>query len=363
MIEHIHKCSDRNQTYSQRLKELQMYESEVKNKLDVMTTENNNITMRLRQKVEQIERENNSLIHDISSVPIRSPTKTRQDEIEELNQLDDVTQQSVNEYSRKVQARINSHSDEINEEFEAMQIRLKDHFKNFAISVRDKFEREVIQDGINQEFDKLSPIKRLNTNEDEQYESDESHSHLSGVNDSEEECVNDDCLSPEIRDLKNNLLQTYSSPLKECQSAINTTADFRKTSKIEKDLEHMDPIERSKKKDRSVSVEQQLRRDQMKQRLGNFKMKGTTCSNSGLKQDMIKSVRLLNAFDSADPYPDLKYTNNVVTPSAQNIGSSPLKTTKHSLSRTKSAAAFKQNNVRRKKDDLVKTLLFSNRNR
>lgn len=363
MLEHIYKCSDRNQAYSQRLKELQMYESEVKNKLDEMTTENNNITMRLRQKAEQIERENNTLVHDISSVPTRSPAKTRQEEIEELNQFDDVTQQSVNEYSRKVQTRVNSHSDVINQEFEAMQQRLKEHFKRFAITVRDRFEREVIHEGIHQEFDKLSPIKRLNTNEDEQNESDDDGSHLSGVNDSEEECLNDDCLSPEMRLLKNNILQTYSSPLKECQSAINTTAEFRKTTKLEKDIEYMDPTERSKKKDRSASVEQQIRRDQMKQRLENSKMRTGGYTSSGFKQDIIKSARLLNAFDTEDPYPDIKYTNNVATPKAEILQSCLPKSTKNSLSRTKSAAALKQNNVRRKKNDLVKSLLFSNRNR
>ena len=360
MLEHIHKCSERNQELSWRLKELQIHESDVKNKLDSLTTENNNITMRLSQKAEQLERENSAMIHHIGSVPSRSPQKTRQDEIDELNEYDNVTQNSVNEYSRKVQSRITAHTNEINLEFERMQQRLMDHFKRFANTVRDRFEREVIKDGINQEFDKLSPIKRISTYDDEQNETGED-SHLSGVNGSDEESLNDEWLSPEMRLLKHNLIKAYTSPLKEYQSVINTTADFRKTSRVEKDLEHMDPIEKNKKKDRSVSIKQ--RRDNMKIRLENSKLRSSIGSNSGLNQEIIKSARLWNAFDTTDPYPDFKYTTNLVSPSVPQLSSSPQKSTRATLSRTKSVALYEQNNVRRKKNELVKTLLYSNRNR
>jgi len=141
--------------------------------------------------------------------------------------------------------KINSHNSEISQEFERMQERLREHFKRFALKVRDKFEREVIQNGINQEFEKLSPIKPRDFNYEDRVEAGED-SPLDNVNESEERIVNDDCLSPPLKEKKNNLVRAYTSPLREYQSAINTTADFRKINNIEKDLEFMDVAQRTK---------------------------------------------------------------------------------------------------------------------
>lgn len=227
MLEHIRKCTEKNSELSERLKEVQVRESEVRNKLDEMTTENNNITMRLNQKSEQYERENAMILHDISSVSTKSPQKTRQDEIEELNEFDNVTQYSVNNYAKKVEDRITSHSNDINNEFERMQERLREHFKRFANRVRDRFEREVIQTGINQEFEKLSPIKNAKSYDEERIDNVESN-HLTGVNESDEQELNDECLTPEMRETKKKLVKAYTSPLKEYQVAIDSTAEFRK---------------------------------------------------------------------------------------------------------------------------------------
>lgn len=362
MLEHIRKCTEKNEELSERLKELQVNESDVRNKLDEMTTENNNITMRLNQKSEQFERENTMMMHDISSISSNPPQRTRQDEIEELNEFDNVTQQSVNNYANKVEERIAAHTDDINKEFERMQERLKEHFKRFANRVRDRFEREVIQTGINQEFDKLSPIKRAHTYDEERMEIGESN-HLSGVNDSEEQELNDECLSPEMRETKQKLVQAYTSPLREYQAAIDTTAEFRKISKLEKDLEFMDPQQKIKKYERSTSLDQQKRRDEMKKRLESSKMGQTLGSKEENTQHLIKSARLLNAFDSSEAYPDHKFTANFAVPSVPQTLSATPNQKSPSQTRVKNETVYQQNNVRRKKDELVKTLLLNNRNR
>ena len=185
MLEHIHKTNSKNEELNKRFKGLKTQENEIRNRLDEMTTENNNVTMRLNQKVEQLEKENGSLLHDISSIPEGSPSRTRQDEINELNEFDNVSQKSVNKYIKRVDQKVKSHNDEINAEFERMQERLKEHFKFFANNVRDKFEREVIQVGINQEFEKLSPIKQQNESYDENDETGED-SRISGINERDE---------------------------------------------------------------------------------------------------------------------------------------------------------------------------------
>ena len=361
MLEHIKKCTEKNEELSEELKELQIRESEVKNKLDEMTTENNNITMRLTQKSEQYERENAMILHDISSVSTKSPQRTRQDEIDELNEFDNVTQYTVNNYAKKVENKITSHANEVNSEFERMQERLREHFKRFANRVRDRFEREVIHAGINQEFDKLSPIKKANTFDDERLETGESN-HLSGVNESEEQELNDEWLTAEMRETKNKLVKAYTSPLREYQTAIDTTAEFRKITKLEKDLEYMDPIQKLRKSERSTSLDQQRRREEMKKRLESSKM-GQTMGNRGNNQDLAKSARLLNAFDTHDPYPENKFTINFVVPSVPQTVSVTPKEKSSSLSRIKSENVYGQNKVRRKKDELVKALLLNNRNR
>ncbi len=79
--------------------------------------------------------------------------------------------------------------------------------------------------------------------------------------------------------------------------------------------------------------------------------------------DMMKSSRLWNAFDTNDPYPDQKFTTNITSASVPQTLTPHSKTPRLSLYKTKSGSSKGGNKNRRKKDELVKTLLFSNRNR
>jgi len=362
MLEHIEKVNQKNKALSSKLKDLNAEENEIRNKLDFMTTSNNNDTMKLNQKVEHIERENDTLLHDINSIPTGPLEKTRQEELEELNEFDNVNYKTVNKYIKRVDNKVNEHSDEISDAFEAMKERLRDHFKYFAESVRQKFEREVIHVGINQEFEKLSPIKNRDEYDEDFIETGED-SRLSGIDESEDKPVNDACLSPEMKELKTNLVRAYANPLEEYQSSINTTAEFGKNMRLQKDIKYMSMRQRHDKNERSASVEQKTKRELMKKRLNASKMRQTIASKEESPLNMVKSARLWNAFDSNDPYPDKKYTTNVNSPSVPQTLTPNSKRGKPSLNKSKSSTVYTENKVRRKKDELVKTLLFSNRNR
>lgn len=362
MQEHLHKTNAKNHEMTERLKQLQTQENELRNRLDQMTTDNNNITMRLSQQVEHLERENGSILHDISTIPTGQSTRTRQDEIDELNEFDNVTQKSVSKYIKRVDKKIADHTNEINEEFSRVQERLRDHFKLFANAVRDKFNQEVIQEGINQKYEKLSPIKQREHSDDDQLETGED-SRLTGINEEDDQFGNDECLSPELREVKNHLVRAYTSPLNEYQSAINTTADFRKSANLEKDLKYTDMTYRHHKNERSTSVEQKKKREDMKKRLDASKFKTGTVPNSAQPQDVVKSARLWNGFDTYDPYPDRKYTTNVTSPSVPQTLTPVSKAKTINLGKAQSVSVSKPNNIRKKKDELVKTLLYSNRNR
>lgn len=101
MLQHIQKCADKNAELSERLSKVQIQENELRNRLETLKVEQFN-TMKYHQAVEHIEKENATLMHDISSIPSGIPTRTRQDEIEELNEYDNVTQNSVNKYIKNV---------------------------------------------------------------------------------------------------------------------------------------------------------------------------------------------------------------------------------------------------------------------
>eukprot|EP00343_Euplotes_focardii_P011030 CAMPEP_0205827930 /NCGR_PEP_ID=MMETSP0206-20130828/33562_1 /ASSEMBLY_ACC=CAM_ASM_000279 /TAXON_ID=36767 /ORGANISM="Euplotes focardii, Strain TN1" /LENGTH=318 /DNA_ID=CAMNT_0053129275 /DNA_START=598 /DNA_END=1554 /DNA_ORIENTATION=+ len=318
--------------------------------------------MKLTQKVEHIERETEGIIHDIGSIPSGPLEKTRQEELEELNEFDNIDYKTVNKYIKKVDHKINDHSDEISEAYEAMQDRLRDHFRIFAESVREKFEREVIHSGIKQEFEKLSPIKNRDDYDEDFIETGED-SRLSGIDETEERPGNDGCLSPDMKQLKSHLVKAYTNPLEEYQTSINTTAEFGKNLRLQNDLKYMSMKQRHEKSERSASVEQKQKREKMKKRLGASKMRKTTTSYDESPMDVVKSARLWNAFDSTDPYPNQKYTTNVSSPSVAHSLTPSNKNEKGSLNKTKSASIYGEQKVRRKKDELVKTLLFSNRNR
>mmetsp|Transcript_2991 Transcript_2991/g.2471 ORF Transcript_2991/g.2471 Transcript_2991/m.2471 type:complete len:244 (+) Transcript_2991:1-732(+) len=243
-----------------------------------------------------------------------------------------------------------------------MQDRLRDHFRIFAESVREKFEREVIHSGIKQEFEKLSPIKNRDDYDEDFIETGED-SRLSGIDETEERPGNDGCLSPDMKQLKSHLVKAYTNPLEEYQTSINTTAEFGKNLRLQNDLKYMSMKQRHEKSERSASVEQKQKREKMKKRLGASKMRKTTTSYDESPMDVVKSARLWNAFDSTDPYPNQKYTTNVSSPSVAHSLTPSNKNEKGSLNKTKSASIYGEQKVRRKKDELVKTLLFSNRNR
>lgn len=227
MLQHIEKLNSKNEQLSERLKEVKAQENEIRNRLDFMTTENNNETMKLTQLAEHLEKENGTILHDISTIPTGSPRKTRQEEIEELNEYDNVTQKSVDKYIKRVDKRVTVYDEDVSDAFERMQERLREHFKVFANRVRDKFEKEVIHNGINQEFEKLSPIKG-NLDYDEDYVETGEDSKLSGIEDSEEKGVNDECLTPDLKQMKTTLVKASTNPLEEYQNSINTTAEFGK---------------------------------------------------------------------------------------------------------------------------------------
>lgn len=362
MLQHIDKVNSKNEEVSSRLRELQMQENEIRNRLDFMTTDNNNATMRLTQQCEHLEKENGTILHDISTIPVGSPRKTRQEELEELNEYDNVTTKTVNKYLKRVDGKVSSHNDEINEAFEKMQERLRGHFKIFANNVRDKFEKEVIQMGINQEFEKLSPIKRRDDFDEDYVETGED-SRLSGIHESEERIGNDDCLSPELKQMKTTLVRAYTNPLEEYQSSINTTAEFGKNARLQKDIKYMSLKHRMEKQERSASVEQKQKRENMKKRLNASKLRQSLGGTGISPNEMVKSARLWNAFDSTDPYPDKKFTTNVSSPSVPQTLTPNSKSAKVSLFKAQSTSVYAENNVRKKKDEIVKTLLFSNRNR
>lgn len=362
MLQHIEKVNEKNQEMSNRVKELHSQENELRDRLDYMTTENNNETMKLKQQVEHTSRENDTLLHDLSSIPSGPLEKTRQEELEELNEFDNVNEKTVNRYIKKVDNRIYDHCDEISEAFIALQERLRDHFRIFSDSIQDKFEREVIHNGINQEFEKLSPIKNK-YDDDEDEEDTGAESKLSGINESDEKPGNDECLTPELSHMKNTLVRASTNPLEEYHSTINTTAEFGKNARLQKDIMYMSVNQRNQKDERSTSVEQKIRRENMKQRLSLSKMRQSIGSNNETPLKVVKSSRLWNAFDSNDPYPDKKFTTNMngsVTPQSVTPTN---KRRRKSLNKTKSSTMLGDKKVRRKKDELVKTLLFSNRNR
>lgn len=125
----------------------------------------------------------------------------------------------------------------------------------------------------------------------------------------------------------------------------------------------MDPLQRTKKFERSTSLDQQKRREEMKKRLESSKMGQTLGNREETTHNLMKSARLLNAFDSTEAYPDNRFTANFAVPSVpQTIAMTPNQKSS-SLTRIKSETVYQQNNVRRKKDELVKTLLLNNRNR
>lgn len=362
MLQHIDKMNEKNQEMSDRIKDLHSQENELKNRLDYMTTENNNETMKLNQQVEHTTRENDALMHDLSSIPSGPLEKTRQEELEELNEFDNVNEKTVSRYIKKVDNRIHDHCDEISEAFIALQERLRDHFQIFSDSIQDKFEREVIHNGINQEFEKLSPIKNKYDDE-EDYEDTGAESRFSGIDESEEKPRNDECLTPELSQMKNTLVRAYTNPLEEYHSTINTTAEFGKNVRLQKELQYMNTKQRNQRDERSTSVEQKIKRENMNHRLGLSKMRQSLGSNNQSPLKAVKSSRLWNAFDSNDPYPDKKFTTNMngsVTPQSVTPTN---KRRRKSLNKTKSSTIVGEKKVRRKKDELVKTLLFSNRNR
>lgn len=363
MLQHIEKINNKNQEIAERLREYKTQENELRNRLEYMTTENNNETMRLTQQVEHIEKENGTILHDISSIPVGSPRKTRQEELEELNEFDNVSQKAVNKYIKKVDKKINNHTTDIDDAFERMQDRLRNHFKVFANNVREKFEKEVIHMGINQEFEKLSPIKQRNE-DDEDYIDTEENSRLSGINESEERRGNDHCLSPELKEMKTHLVKAYANPLEEYQNSINTTAEFGKNARLQKDIRYMNIKQRHDKNERSSSIEQIRKRENMVKRLNASKLRSSmTGTVDKVATDTIKSARLWNAFDTQDPYPDHKYTTSITSPSVPQTVSPHCKTPRLSLYKSQSTNVYGDSNVRNKKDELVKTLLFSNRNR
>ncbi len=263
MLEHLEKMNAKNEEMTSKLKDLNSQENEFRNKLDEMTTENNNNTMKLNQQVEHLERENEALLHDINSIPTGPVEKTRQEELEELNEFDNVTDKTVNKYIKKVDMKVNAHTDEISDAFEALQDRLREHFMQFTENVRNKFEREVIHVGINQEFEKLSPIKSRDE-EDEDFIETGEDSRLSGIDESIERKANDACLSPELKQMKRSLVKAYTNPLEEYQTSINTTAEFGKNMRQQKDLKYMSVRQRHDRNERSASVEQKSKRDNMK---------------------------------------------------------------------------------------------------
>lgn len=357
MLQHIEKVNNKNQEMADRLKDLQTQENELRNRLEYMTTENNNETMRLAQQVEHLEKENGTILHDISTIPVGSPGKTRQEELEELNEYDNVTQKSVNKYIKRVDKRISDHNDDISQAFERMQERLREHFKLFANNVRDKFEKEVIHMGINHEFEKLSPIKQRDT-DDEDYVDTGEDSRLSGINDTDDRPGNDNCLSPELKTMKNTLVKASANPLEEYQSSINTTAEFGKNKRLQNDIRYMSMKQRHDKNERSSSIEQVKKRDQMKKRLNASKLRKSISAVDKGNTDMVKSARLWNAFDTQDPYPDQKFTTNVSSPSLQKTLSPHSKTPRSVLSKTQSMGGYVDTNVRRKKDEIVKSILL-----
>jgi hypothetical protein len=357
MMQHIEKVNAKNEEVSNGLKSLNTQEHDIKNRLDYMTTENNNETMKLIQQCEHLERENGSALHDISSIPTGTPTKTRQEELEELNEFDNVTDKSVTKYIRKVDKRVTQHTDEISEAYEAMQERLRGHFRVLADSVRDKFEREVIHLGINQEFEKLSPIKTRDEYDDDYAETGED-SRLSGIQSSDEKLHNDECLPLDLKQMKTILVKAYTNPLEEYQCSINTTAEFGKNARLQKDIKYMSMKQRHDRFERSGSVEHREKRENMKNRLKTSRMATSVHAIEKSQANMVKSARLWNAFDNCESYPDQKFTDNV---SSRHPSHS--QKTKQTMHKSKTSSVYVENNVRRKKDELVKTLLFSNRNR
>ena len=301
-------------------------------------------------------------MHDISTTPSGVPTVTRQDEINELNEYDNVTQGSVSQYIEKVQGKIQKHSEEIDDEFLKVQERLLDHFKYFANTVRDKFEKEVIKIGINQEFDKLSPIKHKDTLDEEMIETGED-SRLSGIDSSDEKINPSEYLNPELNLMKNHLAKAYASPLRDYQNAINTTADFRRSTNINNDVKFMNVDQRHHKNERSASVEQRKKREDMKKRLHSHKLVNSINGKSAKKEDFIKSARCLNAFDTTDPYPDQKYAFSLATSFIPKTLTPRREANPIDIGKAINGSIYANHKVRRKKDEIVKTLLFSNRNR
>jgi len=320
MSQHIEKMNEKNEQFSQRLKEVQATENELRNRLDNMTTQNNNETMRLSQQLEHLEKENGTILHDISTIPTGSPKKTRQEELEELNEFDNVTEKSVSKYIKRVDKKIHGHTNDISDAYERMHDRLREHFKVFANNVRDKFENEIIHNSINQEFEKLSPIKGR-VDDDEDYIETDENSRISNMDDSMEKRANDACLSPELKYIKSSLVRASTNPLEGYQSSINTTAEFGKNNRMEKDLKYMSMKQRHERQKRSTSNDHNQKRENMKKRLTASKMKTSLVRENSptdmakTPNQMIKSARLWNAFDTHESYPDKKFTTNVSSPS------------------------------------------------
>ena len=379
MQEHISKTDAKNHELTQKFEAIKTQENEIRNKLEQMSTENNNITMVLTQQIQQLEKENGTLMHDISTIPSGEVRKTRHDEISELNEYDNISQKSVSTHIKRVDKHITANTEAVNDEFFRMKERLLEHFKIFERNVRQKFNEEVVEIGIDQEFYKLSPIKQQYAMDDDRDETVED-SILSGIESSDEYPTDNQCLSPGLKDKKTFLLKAYGNPLQ----GYKIDDDFRRQTRIKNDVKHMDVDNRHLKNQRTVSVEQVKRREQMKKR---FKSNKLTQKNQTMRPDaskqMLKSGRFLNAFDSHDQYPEDKFTDTIMTPAAmanQSLTPRP-STSPFKLNRTKSVAAygkkkaskdglskqasaiFHENSVKRKKDELVKTLLQSNRNR
>ena len=364
MDEHIAKSKSKNDETSEKLNRLTEQKKELKDRLDKMTIENNNETMKMTQQIEHLEKENETILHDINTIPSGEVTKTRQDEINDLNEYDNVTPKTVSTHIKRVDKHINTHSDEINAEFMRVQERLLDHFKMFANSVRDKFNTDIIQVGINKEFDKLSPIKGKDDDSGDDRQDTNEDSVLSDINEPEDRQPND-CLNPEMNALKENLNQAYASPMKGYQTTINTTADFRKSETVQSDVQFMDTIKKQDQNGSATSSDRFNRREQMKKRLQSSKFNKKSKSK-GLNQ-VPKTARYINAFDEEDPYPDEKFTetltNAMVDPSnfTPTRSVSPFDTIRSGKS--KFSTISNANNVRKKKNDVIKTLLYSNRNR
>lgn len=353
MLEHIQKANQRNEELNTRLRNVKIQENELRNRLDQMTKENNNETMRLNQQVEYLEKEllfdtaqsNGKIIYAVNTVPSGEVKRTRQDEIDELNEYDTVNPKSVNRYMNRLEKHINNHNDEIAQEFQRVQERLLSHFKFFANCVRDKFNQEVVQIGINNEFDKLSPIKRRDTYDENHIETEE-NSKLSGIESSGDKAGNEGCLTPELKQMKNSLLRAYTNPLQDYHNTINTTADFRKNNRIADDVKCVDMDFRQTRNERSTSVEQVQRREQMKKRLESHKLTqsiGVKEATNGYHRTM-KSAKFLNGFDTQDPYPDQKYSEHISTPVMADTLTPRRSTSPFNLSRAKSVSVNGQIN-------------------